>query len=37
MTARIEHRHGERREAEEAAILRRLESGETTLSVYGWQ
>lgn len=27
---------GERREAEEAAILRRLEAGETTLSVYGW-
>jgi 4-hydroxy-4-methyl-2-oxoglutarate aldolase len=28
---------GEQREAEEAAILRRLEAGETTLSVYGWQ
>ena len=27
---------GERREAEEAAILRRLQAGETTLSVYGW-
>jgi 4-hydroxy-4-methyl-2-oxoglutarate aldolase len=27
---------GERREAEEAAILRRLEAGETTLKVYGW-
>jgi 4-hydroxy-4-methyl-2-oxoglutarate aldolase len=28
---------GTRREAEEAAILRRLESGEGTLAVYGWQ
>lgn len=27
---------GEQREAEEAAILRCLEAGETTLSVYGW-
>ena len=27
---------GEQREAEEAAILRRLQAGETTLSVYGW-
>ncbi len=27
---------GERREAEEAAILRRLQAGESTLSVYGW-
>jgi 4-hydroxy-4-methyl-2-oxoglutarate aldolase len=27
---------GRRREAEEAAIVRRLEAGETTLAVYGW-
>jgi 4-hydroxy-4-methyl-2-oxoglutarate aldolase len=27
---------GEQREAEEAGILRRLQAGETTLSVYGW-
>jgi 4-hydroxy-4-methyl-2-oxoglutarate aldolase len=27
---------GERREAEEADILRRLQAGETTMSVYGW-
>ena len=27
---------GEKREAEEAAILRRLEAGETTMQVYGW-
>lgn len=27
---------GERREAEEAAILRRLQGGESTLTVYGW-
>lgn len=28
---------GRRREADEAAILRRLEAGEGTLAVYGWQ
>jgi len=28
---------GRKREAEEAAILRRLEAGESTLAVYGWQ
>ncbi|MEJ8812951.1 RraA family protein [Variovorax ureilyticus] len=28
---------GRKREAEEAAILRRLEAGEGTLAVYGWQ
>ncbi|MBO9649346.1 MAG: 4-hydroxy-4-methyl-2-oxoglutarate aldolase [Variovorax sp.] len=28
---------GRKREAEEAAILRRLEAGESTLNVYGWQ
>jgi 4-hydroxy-4-methyl-2-oxoglutarate aldolase len=27
---------GEQREAEEAAILRRLEAGESTMTVYGW-
>ncbi len=26
----------EKREAEEAAILRRLEAGEGTMAVYGW-
>lgn len=27
---------GQQREAEEAAILKRLEAGETTMKVYGW-
>lgn len=27
---------GQRREAEESAILRRLKAGESTLKVYGW-
>lgn len=27
---------GQQREADEAAILKRLEAGETTMKVYGW-